>query len=136
MSTQKVMISGSRKYTVNVTGSFAGDGSADLTDHIVIDRSTLIGPDRVNPPNKIRVDAITWAVGIGYDAVEVQWKDDAGDETIEFLQGQGYMDYSTSGGKSPVLDPTVVTDGDIVLTTTGGAAGDTYSILLECSLKN
>jgi len=135
MSTQKVMVNGSRKYTVNITGSFTGDGSADLTDHIAVDRSTLIGPEGV-APNKIRIDAITWAVGIGYDAVEVAWKDDAGDEVIEYLQGQGYMDYRPSGGKSTSLAPTVATDGDIVLTTTGGAAGDTYSILLECSLKN
>lgn len=135
MATVKTMVSGSRKLVVNVTGTFAGDGSADITDEVIINRSDLTGPDGVNIPGRIRIDEITWAVGIGYDYALLSW-DDATDETIEILQGQGYMDYRPFGGKSMSGDPTTATEGDVQLTTSGGAAGDSYSILLNCSLKN
>jgi len=135
MADVKVMVSGSRKYVINVTGSFAGDGSANITDEVVIDRSTLIGPDGVNIPGRIRIDEISWAIGVGYDSALLSW-DDAADESIEFMQGQGYMDYRPYGGKSMAGDATTDTEGDIQLTTSGGAAGDTYSMLIHCTLKN
>jgi len=133
MADIKVMVSGSRKHVINVTGSFAGDGSADV-DEVIIDRSTLIGPGGVLP-GRIRVDEITWAVGVGYDNIAIVF-DDAADEVIENLQGQGYMDYRPYSGKSMTGDPTTATEGDVRLLSTGGAAGDTYSILINCSLKN
>jgi len=46
------------------------------------------------------------------------------------------MDYRPYGGKSMLGDPTTDTEGDVQLTTLGGATGDTYSILLHCTLKN
>ena len=132
MATVKTMVSGNRKLIVNITGIFS---VADESDVVVIDRSTLIGPDGVNIPGRIRVDEITWAVGAGFDYVVLDW-DDAADEVIEYLQGQGYMDYRPYGGKSMTGDPTTDTEGDIQLSTFGGAAGDTYSILVTCTLKN
>ena len=131
MATVKVMVSGSRKYIVNITGVF---NTTDESNVVVIDRSTLTGPGGVLP-GRIRVDEITWAVGVGFDYVLLDW-DDATDEVIEYLQGQGYMDYRPYGGKSMTGDPTTDTEGDIQLSTSGGAAGDTYSILLHCTLKN
>jgi len=135
MSTQKVLINGTRNYVINVTGDFAGDGSADLANHVIIDRSTLIGPDGKNPPGRIRIDEITWSNGIGYDSIKLSW-DDATDEVIEYFHGPGYMDYRPYGGKSMTGDPTTAAEGDVLMTTTGGAAGDSYSLLIKCSLKN
>ena len=132
MATVKTMVSGTRKLIVNITGLFS---VSDESNEVVIDRSTLIGPDGQNIPGRIRVDEITWAVGVGFDYVVLDW-DDATDEVIEYLQGQGYMDYRPYGGKSMSGDPTTDTEGDIQLSTLGGAAGDTYSILLHCTLKN
>lgn len=132
MATVKVMVSGTRKYVVNITGVFS---VADETDVIVVNRSDLTGPDGVNIPGRIRVDEITWAIGVGYDYVLLEF-DDATDEVIEYLQGQGYMDYRPYSGKSMTGDPTTDTEGDILLSTSGGASGDTYSIILNCSLKN
>lgn len=132
MATVKTMVSGNRKLVVNITGAFS---AADESNVVVIDRSTLTGPDGVNIPGRIRVDEITWAVGVGFDYVLLDW-DDATDEAIEYLQGQGYMDYRPYGGKSVTGDPTTDTEGDIQLSTSGGAAGDTYSIALHCTLKN
>jgi len=132
MAVVKTMVSGNRKLVINVTEDFT---TADETDVVIINRSDLIGPDGVNIPGRIRIDEITWAVGIGYDYVLLSW-DDASDETVEYLQGQGYMDYRPYGGKSMTGDPTTDTEGDLQLTTLGGATGDSYSLLIHCSLKN
>jgi len=132
MATVKTMVSGNRKLIVNITGTFS---VSDESNVVVINRSDLTGPDGVNIPGRIRVDEITWAVGVGFDYVLLDW-DDATDEVIEYLQGQGYMDYRPYGGKSMAGDPTTDTEGDIQLSTLGGATGDTYSILLHCTLKN
>jgi len=127
----KVMVSGSRKYVVNVTGVW---DTADEVDTVIIDRSTLTGPGGVLP-GRIRIDEITWNVGPGLDYVLLSW-DDAADENIDYFSGQGYMDYRPYGGKSMTGDATTDTEGDVQLTTAGGAAGDTYSFLIHCSLKN
>jgi len=74
----KVMVSGSRKYVVNVSGIW---DTADEVDTIIINRSDLIGPDGVLP-KRIRVDEITWAVGAGFEYITLQWKDTA-DEVID-----------------------------------------------------
>ena len=134
MATVKTLVSGNNKLVVNITGNFTTD-TADLTNAVLIDRSTLTGPDGVNPPNKIRIDEITWAIGVGYDYFMLEW-DDGTDEVIEMLQGQGYMDFRPFGGKSPAADPGTATEGDVIGTTSGGGAGDSYSILLCCTLKS
>ncbi len=135
---KKVIQNGTRKYIVNLTGGYGiTDSNSDITDEVVIDRSTLTGPDGVNVPGKIRIDEITWTVSSGYDYASLQFEDDDGDEPIEHLSGQGYMDYRPHGGKSMSATAEEVSDGDVTLTTVGGAgAGDTYSIMLNCSLKN
>lgn len=124
----KVIYSGPRKYVVNITGVFS---VADETDTVVVDRSTLIGPDGTEP-SKVVIEEITWAVGPNFDYVLLEW-DNASDAVIEYLSGAGYMDYRMYGGKAPSASDGT---GDVVLTTSGGAAGDTYSILLVCRLKD
>ena len=132
MATVKTMVSGNRKLVINITGIFS---VSDESNVVVIDRSTLTGPDGVNIPGRIRVDEITYTSGVGFDYVLLEF-DDATDEVIEYLHGPGYFDYRPYGGKSMTGDPTTDTEGDILLSTSGGAAGDTYSILLHCTLKN
>lgn len=131
MATMKTLISGKNRYVVNITHTWV---TADETDVVVIDRSALTGPDGVLP-SKIRIDEITWAVSPGLDVVRLEW-DFATDEVIENLQGQGYMDYRPYGGKNPSGTPASATEGDVILTTVGGAAGDSYSVLLACTLSN
>lgn len=132
MATVKVLVSGNNKRIVNITHTWVG---ADETGVVVVDRSTLIGPDGVNIPAKIRVDEITWSCSPALDTVRLDW-DFATDEVIENLQGAGYIDYRPYGGKVPSGTPATATEGDIILTTLGGAANDSYSILLHCTLKN
>jgi len=128
----KVMVSGTRKYVINVSGVW---DTADEVDTIIIDRSTLTGPDGSSIPGRIRIDEITWAVGVGFNSILLSW-DDAADENVDYYQGQGYMDYRPYGGKSMTGDATTDTEGDLQLTSEGGGTGDTYSFLINCSLKN
>ena len=125
----KVLFSGKNKYIVNITGAFS---VSDETDTVVVDISTLTGPDGTTPTS-VRVDELTWSIGAGFDYILLEWDATANDK-IEYLQGQGYMDYRPYGGKN---DPkSTGTTGDILLTSSGGASGDTYSILMVCTLKD
>ena len=85
----KEMISGTRKYVINVTGVW---DTADEVDTVIIDRSTLTGPDGSAIPGRIRIDEITWAVSVGFNSVLLSW-DDTADENVDYYSGQGYMDY-------------------------------------------
>jgi hypothetical protein len=123
----KTLVSGSRKLVINVTGVFS---ASDETDTNIIDRSTLTGPGGLEPTD-IKIDEITWAVGSGFDYVMLEW-DHTTDEVIDYFQGQGYMDYRHAGGKKDGNGSGGT--GDLLLTTAGGAAGDTYSLLINCTL--
>lgn len=125
----RYLIKGSNKVVVNVTGTFSG---ADETDTVVIDLSTLVGPDGT-PPTAVRIDEITWAVGPGFDYVLLEWEHTT-DDVVDYFQGQGFMDYLQYGGKN---DPrSAGGTGDLILTTAGGAAGDSYSFLIKGTLKD
>lgn len=130
MATVRTMFTGKNKMIYNITGAFS---VSDESDVVVVDRSALTGPLGA-VPTYIRVDEITWSVGSGFDYVLLEF-DDNTDEVIEYLQGQGYMDFRPYGGKKMSAAPGSATEGDILLTTSGGAAGDTYSIMLVCTLK-
>lgn len=132
MATVKVMVSGTRKYVISVTHTWV---TADEAGVVIIDRSALVGPDGINIPGRIRVDEITWAVSPGLESVTLEF-DDATDEVIGNYQGQGYQDYRPYGGLSMTGDPTTDTEGDVLLSEKGGAAGEYYDITLNCSLKN
>lgn len=124
----RYLIKGNRNIVVNVTGVWA---VADETDTIIIDKSTLVGPLGVEP-GSIRVDEITWTLGPAFDAVLLEW-DHTTDDVVDYYSGQGYMDYMEYGGKN---DPkSAGGTGDLILSTIGGAANDTYSLLISCTLK-
>lgn len=125
----KYLIKGRNKIVINVTGAFS---AADETDTVIIDVSTLTGPDGT-PPTAVRIDEVTWAVGAGFDHVLLEW-DATTDDVIDYFQGQGYMDFRPYGGKH---DPrSAGTTGDVLLTTVGGAANDTYSFLIAATLQD
>lgn len=129
----KTVFSGGNKLIVNVTKVY--DGVGHDADYAIIDISSLTGPNGV-APSKIRIDEITWSVSPGFDYILLEFNDDGGDEAIEYLQGQGYMDYRPFGGKSAAAAPTAAGDGDVVITTAGTATTtDTYSLLIHCTLK-
>lgn len=132
MATVKTLVSGTRKLVIVVNHAWT---AADETDVVIVDRSTLTGPDGISLPGRIRVDEVTWSVSPGLEAVTLEF-DDGTDEVIGNFQGQGYADYRPYGGLSMTGDPTTDTEGDILLNEKGGAAGEYYNIILNCSLKN
>lgn len=132
MATIKTLVSGSRKLVIVVTHTWVTEDEADV---VIINRSDLTGPDGSSIPGRIRVDEVTWSVSSGLEAVTLEF-DDATDEVIGNYQGQGYVDYRPYGGLSMAGDPTTDTEGDIILSEKGGAAGEYYNIILHCSLKN
>lgn len=129
----RYLVKGNNILVVNVQGVFS---AADEVDTIVIDKSTLAGPLSANgtsvEASSICIDEITWAVGLGFDYVLLEWEHTA-DDAVDYFQGQGYMNYREYGGKD---DPkSAGGTGDLILTTSGGAAGDSYSFLIKARLK-
>jgi hypothetical protein len=125
----RYLVKGQNKLVVNVTGAFS---VGDETDTVIIDLSTLAGPENGVAPTAVRIDEITWSLNGGWDYVLLEW-DHTADDVVDYFHGQGYMDYRPYGGKN---DPRSAGDtGDLVLTTAGGAAGDTYSFLISATLK-
>lgn len=122
----KTVVSGSRNLHINVTGTF---NVADETDTLIVDKSTLTNSEGIEP-DKLRIDRIQYSIQ-GYGYVLLEW-DTAADEVVDYYSGDGCFDYMRSGGLSPAA-----TDGtgDIVLTTGGGAAGGSYSLHIEITLK-
>ena len=131
MATVKTLISGNNKLVVNISHTWVTSDEANV---VVVDRSTLTGPDGVNVPTRVRVDEITWSVSPGLEAVTLEY-DDGTDEVIGNFQGQGYIDYRPYGGFSMTGAPASATEGDILINEQGGAAGEYYNILLHCTLK-
>lgn len=113
----------------NVTGAFS---AADETNTVIIDKSTITGPDGTEPTS-ICVEEVTWSIGAGFDYILLEW-DHTTDAVLDYFQGQGYIDYTPFGGKN---DTEAAGDtGDLILTSAGGAAGDTYTFLIKVRFKD
>lgn len=131
----EVLFNGTRKYKVRITNISDGTGETAVAK---VDRSGLIGPNGV-APSKLVIEQIEYSVA-GFEEVTLKW-DDATDETIAVLSGDGYKDYREAGGLVPDASPSALGDatGDILLTTNAGgtaeAAGDNYDITLHLRLK-
>lgn len=123
------MIQGRNIVVVNVKGAF---NASDETDTVIIDKSALTGPDGTEP-GSISIEEITWTIGPGFAYVLLEWEHNT-DDVVDYFHGQGYVDFRPYGGKN---DPeSEGGTGDLVLTTSGGAAGDTYSFIIRAKLKD
>jgi hypothetical protein len=127
----KVLFNGNNLYHVILRSISTGTDETDVTK---IDRSTLIGPDQINPPARIQIQELTWNVN-GFDEVSISWNFGT-DEIIHRMTGDNYVDYRPSGGLVPGTVPSDLTstDGDIILSTVGAAANDTYDIYILARL--
>lgn len=125
----KTMLSGRNRIVLNITGIYS-TGDSDTN---VLDISTLTGPSG-GAPTKVAIEELTWSVSPGFDYILLEW-DATTDLPIETLSGQGYMDYRPFGNKNPNSAASGYT-GDILLTASGGAAGDSFSILLVGKIKD
>jgi len=131
----EVLYNGTKRYTVRITNVSDGTGEASVTK---VDRSSLIGPAGV-APSKLVVEELDFSI-YGFKDVHLKW-DDATDETIAVLSGDGWKDYRKAGGLVPDAAPAALGDatGDILVTTNSGgtaeAVGDNYDITLYLRLK-
>lgn len=125
--TTRVLASDPKHYTVRLLNRSDGTGESNVKK---VDRSTLTGPDGIEPKNLV-VDSIRWAVQ-GFSYVRLHW-DAATDDDVAVLCNNGYENYSDVGGDP---DPRSATNvGDILVSTVGAVSGASYDITLRLKLR-
>lgn len=122
----KVVFSSQNRYVVRLLNLSDGTGESAV---VKVDISTLTGPDGT-PPTRTVVEKIEY--DISGMTIRLYW-DHTTDDEIAVLGGSGFLDWSESGG---LVDNGTGDTGDILLTTNGHAAGDTYNITLWLRLKD
>ena len=135
--TANVVRSDKYNYIVHLTNISDGSGEAAVAK---VNKSDLTAQDGAEPAS-VNIEYVRWDVQ-GFTEVRLLW-DHTVDDVGMILSGSGYEDFtfrnqlvwvrSTSGLPDPRSSGGT---GDIVLTTTGALAGDTYDITLAVRLMN
>jgi hypothetical protein len=126
--TSNVVFVGKRRRSVVLTGASDGTGEAGV---VKVDRSALIGLTG-SSPTKLIIEEVSWTIQ-GYTAITLAWEHTINDTALILGVGEGYMSFKDVGG---LTDPgSAGGQGDIILTTAGHSAGDTYTITLVVRLK-
>jgi len=121
--TSQVLVSNKTKYVGAFTNISDGTGESDVTK---VDISGLIGA-----PTKVKINEVWFAI-FGM-SVEIT-TDHTADDTVLTLTGTGYFNFAIPFGG--IVDPASAGGtGDVLFTTIGHAANDTYSIILGLGLK-
>ena len=112
------------------------DTSTNETDVVKVDRSGLTAKDGGEPAS-LDLEQVEWNMQ-GYTYIGLEWDQPTTDDQMVVLNGSGYKDFRgvdkgifnirrTSGLQDP---RDAVGTGDVVLTTSGNASGNTYDITL------
>ena len=124
--TSQTLLSGPRRHVVVLTGVSDGTGETSV---VKVDKSTLKDAAG-SEPSALSIQKVQWTAQ-GFTYLKLSF-DHTTDDTALVLSGDGCLDFSSYGGlKDPAS--TDVT-GDLLLTSVGAAAGDTYTILLDVTL--
>ena len=116
----KVILDGNRNYVAVFQNDSDGTGESAVTK---VDISTLgPGPDSVNAPASVAIEAIEWDVQ-GMDYVELL----LGSTHVSNLSGQGYKDYHGEWFSAA---------GDLVLTTQNAVPGGSYDITVKLKKRS
>lgn len=115
------LFSGQRRSVHHFTGRSDGTGETTVQK---VDISSLSGPDG-SAPSAVTVEAVEWVIQ-GYASIDLLW-DHTSDVQITVLSGSGEYDWTSAGGKH---DSGSGGSGDVLLTSNGASAGDTYDITL------
>lgn len=122
----KVLFNGDRRLSLQLMNVSDGTGEAGV---VKVDKSAYTGPNGLEPScfvvEKIEYDVTSMRVVLSFDRTT--------DATFAVLQGQGELCYKKVGG---LKDSDTGDTGDILLTTTGAAAGDGYNIILHLIKKD
>lgn len=114
----QTVIDGAKNTVVKLTNVSDGTGESAV---LKVDVSTLLGA-----PSKVAIDKVQYdTAGM---AVHLLW-DATTDVSALILNGQGCMDFSEFGGL--INNAGAGVTGDILLTTVGHTAGDTYTVILH-----
>ena len=126
--TSNVLSDGPRNHVVALTNVSDGTGESAV---VKVNVSDLVGPDGKNAPSYCAIKSVQYDVQ-GFTDVRIAF-DATSDDTALVLSGQGYMDFTD---QNYFNDPqSTGTTGDVLLTTTGAASGDTYTITLHLIKK-
>jgi len=119
---------GWRRVKVKMAGISDGTGESEV---VKVRMADLRRPDG-QPVVRSAVERIEWTIS-GYTSILLQW-DRTPKETIAVLTlGGRVLDYTSSGGLAESSDGTDGT-GDVLLTSSGATAGDSYDITLSLLL--
>lgn len=123
------LFAGKDKYAIRLVNISDGTGESAV---VKVDKSAIAATLGITEPSKIIVEELYWNIQ-GFASVRLHW-DHTTDDELEVLSTSGFRDYTYFGG---LVDPgSAGGTGDIILTTNGGAAGSTYSIMLVFSFSN
>lgn len=126
--TADYIYNGQRRKILHLTGISDGTGESAV---IKADISTLTFNGGTVPTYTV-VDMIDYNIQ-GYASVRLYWDHTTDDEIAILPAGVGTLDWNAIGGQ---IDPkTAGGTGDILMTTNGATAGDTYDITLYIRLK-
>lgn len=121
--TAEYLYSGHKRKVLHLTGISDGTGESAV---IKADISTLTF-NGGQVPTGTAVDMIDYNIQ-GYASIRLYWDHTTDDEIAILPAGSGTLDWNAVGGKA---DPrTSGGTGDILLTTNGHSAGDTYDITI------
>jgi hypothetical protein len=124
----QVLHNGRKKYSALFTNLSDGTGEAAVKK---IDVSTLTGPS-LAVVTYLSIEEIHWDIQ-GFTDVRLLFDATTDDLAYVMSPGQGFVSFKDQGG---LVDPqSTGTTGDLMLTTTGAASGDTYSITVVCRVN-
>ena len=124
--TQKVIEDGPRKFVKSFAYTYVDTGQAAV---MAVDVSGLATRQNGTACSNLRINRI-WFSTIGL-SVKILW--DASTDTLATelpADYQGDFDFSSIGG---IVNTATSPTGDLKFTTVGHGAGDTYTIVLDCS---
>jgi hypothetical protein len=122
------VFSGTRKLVKRYTNVSDGTGESAVNK---LDISTLTSFNGI-APTSVKIMKIFWSIQ-GFTSVRLFWDHTTDDEITVLGAGVGDVDYSSVGG---LMDPkSTGGTGDVLLTTAGLVAGNTYDITIVFELK-
>lgn len=123
-----VLVNTNLRYHIRITNRSDGTGESAV---IKADKSTLTGPLANTEPGSLVLEEIEGIV----DGMQVRldWDHNTDDEIVTLGNGPHKRDFRKDGG---LKDPkTAGGTGDVLLTTNGHSAGDSYDLTLRFRKK-
>jgi len=136
--TNVVVQNDKRIYEVHMTCISDGTGETNV---VKIDRSTLLAQDGAEP-SRIDIEKVRWCIQ-GFTYIKLSF-DHTTDDVAMVLSNNGYEDFASMGDPAAAYSGTYLLQdpasaggtGDLLLTSIGATAGDTYDITLTCRLRS